>query len=57
MNHKEFISFKTFLFAGAFLTTLPSSFDVFAAHGRWDSAEIKSLIPKAFSLTILRSDQ
>ena len=30
------------------------SFDVFAAHGRWDSAEIKSLIPRAFTMTILR---
>ena len=30
------------------------SFDVFAAHGRWDSPEIKSLIPGAFTLTILR---
>ena len=30
------------------------SFDVFAAHGRWNSAETKSLIPGAFSLTILR---
>ena len=30
------------------------SFDVFAAHGRWDSAETKSLIPRAFTMTILR---
>ena len=40
------LSIVTFLF----------SFDVFAAHGRWDGSEIKSLIPGAFTITILRSD-
>ena len=31
------------------------SFDIFASHGRWNSPVVKSLIPNAFSVTILRS--
>ena len=33
---------------------IPSSFSVFAAHSRWAAAEISSLVPGAFSMTILR---
>ena len=33
----------------------PRSFQVYAAHGRWDAAEVKSLVPGAFAVTILRS--
>ena len=33
---------------------IPFSFSVFAAHSRWDAAEISSLVPGAFSMTILR---
>ena len=28
---------------------------MYAAHGRWDAAEVKSLVPGAFAVTILRS--
>ena len=31
------------------------SFQIFAAHGRWNSAEVKKLIPNAYTLTILRN--
>ena len=30
------------------------SFDMFASHGRWNGSLLKSLIPDAFSVTILR---
>ena len=33
---------------------IPFSFSVFAAHSRWAAAEISSLVPGAFSMTILR---
>lgn len=28
---------------------------MYAAHGRWDATEVKSLVPGAFAVTILRS--
>ena len=31
------------------------SFDIFAAHGRWNGSEVRRLIPDGYSLTILRN--
>ena len=31
------------------------SFDIYAAHGRWNGSAVKKLIPEGYTLTILRN--
>ena len=34
---------------------ISNRFDIYAAHGRWNASEVKSLIPGGYAMTILRN--